>query len=177
MIKIGILGGSFNPAHEGHVHISKLAIQKLSLKQLWWVPTAQHPFKKFNNFLDLEERIKLCQKITKLHPKIKVKKIDNFYAIDLIKKLQKQHKFVEFIWVMGADNLPNFHKWHKFQELINCVQFAIFTRQDFILKNANCPALKMAKKYHRNSEKFPKISLFHSPNLDISSTKIRNSHV
>lgn len=173
MMKIGILGGSFNPAHEGHVHISQLAIKKFSLQQLWWIPTSHHPFKKYNNYLSLDDRIKICQELTSKNHKIKIKKINNFYTIDLVKNLQKQYRFAKFMWIMGADNLPNFHKWHKFHELINIIEFQIFARSDCLLKNNNCPAIKLAKKFKKNAHKLPKINLLNSSKIDISSTKIR----
>ena len=96
-MKVGILGGSFNPAHLGHIHLSEIAIKKLALNQLWWIPTSQNPLKAKNDFLSFEERIKNCQILTKKNPKIYVKKIDNFYTIDLINYLQNKHKNYEFI--------------------------------------------------------------------------------
>ena len=64
-MKVGILGGSFNPEHLGHIHLSEIAIKKLALNQLWWIPTSQNPLKAKNDFLSFDERIKNCQILTK----------------------------------------------------------------------------------------------------------------
>ena len=175
-MKVGILGGSFNPAHLGHIHLSEIAIKKLALNQLWWIPTAQNPLKAKNDFLTFEERIKNCQILTKKNPKIYVKKINNFYTIDLINYLQKKHKNYEFIWVMGADNLQELHRWHDFKNLIQKIEFAIFSRDNYLKKTNNFKALKIYKKYKNTSKKLPKFSIFHSQKLNISSTQIRNNN-
>ena len=94
-MKVGILGGSFNPAHLGHIHLSKIVIKKLALNQLWWIPTPQNPLKAKNNFLSFEERIKKCQIITQKNPKIYVKKINYFYSIDLVNFLQKKYIYAK----------------------------------------------------------------------------------
>lgn len=176
-MKIGILGGSFNPPHQGHIHISKLALQKMQLNQIWWIPTRQNPLKKFDNFLSFDQRIEACQKLTKNHPKIAVKKIENFYSFDLVNLLKKRYKKYDFIWIMGADNLPNLHRWRRFKQLINAIEFAIFSRDNFIIKNNNYPAIKLYKKYRRNRKKLPKITLYNSPKINISSTQIRQINV
>ena len=172
-MKIGILGGSFNPAHLGHIHLSEIALKKLDLNQLWWIPTSQNPLKEKNDYLTFEERIKNCQIITQKNPKIYVKKIDNFYSIDLINSLQKKYKNYEFIWVMGADNLKDFHHWHDFKNLIYKIEFAIFSRDNYLKKTSNFRALKLYQKYKNKSKKLPKFSIFHCRKLNISSTQIR----
>lgn len=178
-MKIGILGGSFNPPHQGHLHISKLALQKLKLKQLWWIPTPQNPLKPHNNFLNFEERIEACKSIIsrdiiKVNPQIYVKKINNFYSIDLINLLQKKYKNYEFIWIMGDDNLSKFHKWHDFKNLIHKIEFAVFSREHNWHKFSQCPALKIYKKYTKKSKKLPKISILNNIKLNLSSTQIRH---
>ena len=173
-MKVGILGGSFNPAHLGHIHLSKIAIKKLGLNQLWWIPTSQNPLKQKNAFLNFEERVKNCKIITQKNPKIYVIKIDNFYSIDLINSLQKKYKNYEFIWVMGADNLLDFHRWHDFKNLICKIEFAIFSRDNYLKKINNFKEIKIYKKYKNNSKNLPKFSIFNTPKLNISSTQIRN---
>ena len=175
-MKVGILGGSFNPAHLGHIHLSEIAIKKLALNQLWWIPTSQNPLKAKNDFLSFEERVKNCQILTRKNPKIYVKKIDNFYTIDLINYLQNKHKNYEFIWVMGADNLAELHRWHDFKNLIQKIEFAIFSRDNYLKKANNFKASKLYQKYKNKSKKLPKFSIFHSRKLNISSTQIRNNN-
>lgn len=133
-MKIGILGGSFNPEHDGHLHISLLAIKKLNLDQLWWIPTKFNPFKNQANYLNHQQRLKDCQKFVKNHPKIYVKNFAEIYTIKLIQRLQKKHKNHEFFWIMGADNFDNFHRWKNFIELIKLLPIAIFSRDDYLAK-------------------------------------------
>jgi nicotinate-nucleotide adenylyltransferase len=126
-MKIGILGGSFNPPHQGHLHISKLAIKKLALNQLWWIPTLYNPHKK-NYYESYQNRLNLCKQISKLEQKIIVKNYQQIYTIKLITRLQKKYPNYQFVWVMGADNFEKFHTWKNYQELIKSIPIAVFSR-------------------------------------------------
>ena len=112
--KIGILGGSFDPAHVGHIRISKLAKKNYNLSQVIWAITKQNPFKK-NNPNDLYKRTAYAKKINKNNKFIKVKCFEEIIksnrTVDLIKYLKKKFKHSEIFFLMGADNLINFHKW------------------------------------------------------------------
>jgi nicotinate-nucleotide adenylyltransferase len=96
IMKIGLLGGSFNPPHHGHLHISNLAIKKLHLNQVWWIPTAHNPLKEKSIYAPYVERLQKCENLTKAHPKIYVKKLDEIYTVKLLQKLKKQYPTVEF---------------------------------------------------------------------------------
>jgi nicotinate-nucleotide adenylyltransferase len=174
--KIGILGGSFNPAHQGHIHISLLAIKKLKLHELWWIPNIRNPFKNKINYLDFHDRISNCKAVTQDYKKIKVKQINNFYTYDLIKNLKKIYKKNDFIWIMGADNLENFHKWFKFKNLICEIEFAIFARENYFIKNHNYKAIKIYRKLQNNQKKLPKINIYLTPKNNLSSTKINQKN-
>ena len=114
-IKIGILGGSFDPAHKGHLAISKEAFKKFGLKSVIWAITSQNPFKKKTSN-NLKKRISFCKKLIKNNKFIKVKYsedlINSNKTIDLINYLYKAQKY-ELFFLIGADNLVKFHKWHK----------------------------------------------------------------
>ena len=116
--KIGILGGTFDPAHKGHLKISKEAKKKFNLNNIIWAITKKIPFKKKSN-LDLNSRIKFAKKITKKNKFIKIQfyeeKIRSNKTIDLINYLKKSNKKLDIYFIMGADNLINFHKWHKWK--------------------------------------------------------------
>lgn len=133
-MKIGILGGSFNPVHQGHLHISLLAIKKLNLDQLWLIPTNHNPFKDQTIYLSHQQRLKDCQNFVKNHSKIYVKNFAEIYTIKLIQRLQKSHKNYQFFWVMGADNFENFHRWKNFLKLIKLLPIVIFSRDDYLAK-------------------------------------------
>lgn len=164
-MKVGLLGGSFNPPHIGHVHISNLAIQKLGLNQVWWMPTAHNPLKEKSIYASYEVRFKKCQDLTKSSPKIYIKKFDEIYSKILISRLRARYKNIEFFWIMGADNLEKFHQWEGFKKIASQISLAIFSRET---------KLRMIRK--TKSWKFvssSKFKIFYTKNLDISSTAIR----
>lgn len=167
-MKVGLLGGSFNPPHRGHIYISNLAIKKLGLNQVWWIPTAHNPLKDRSIYEIYETRVDRCQILTAKNPKIYVKKFDEIYTEILIKKLQARHKNIEFFWLMGADNLEKFHQWEGFKKIIHKVPLMIFSRQKSLRKIKKTPAWKFV-----SSSKF---KVFYTKNLDISSTAIRNKN-
>ena len=117
--KIGILGGSFNPAHKGHLAISKEAKKRLKLKEVIWAITKKNPFKKKCN-VNIKKRIKFCKKIIGKNLFIKVRFYETLIksnrTINLINHLIKNKKN-EIYFLMGADNLINFHKWHKWEQI------------------------------------------------------------
>lgn len=166
-MKVGLLGGSFNPPHQGHVHISELAIKKLGLNQVWWIPTLQNPFKEKAHYENYQSRVQKCQELTKLFAKIRVKEIDEIRSATLIKKLQSQYKNIEFFWLMGADSLEKFHRWKNFKNILQRLPLIIFSREKFLTKIKKIPAWKFiaASNY----------KIFYTKNLDISSSKIRKS--
>ena len=114
-IKIGILGGSFDPAHKGHLAISKEARKRFDLKKIIWAITKKNPFKKESD-TSVSNRIKKCKKVIGENLFIKVKFYENIIksnkTLDLINYLKK-NKNIKVYFLMGADNLINFHKWHK----------------------------------------------------------------
>jgi nicotinate (nicotinamide) nucleotide adenylyltransferase len=164
-MKVGILGGSFNPPHQGHVHISNLAIQRLGLNQVWWIPTAYNPLKDQSIYEDYSSRIKKCEDLTAKYPKIYTKKFDEIYTEILVKNLRSRYKNIEFFWLMGADNLENLHLWDGFKKLVKQIPLMIFSREK---KLRNIKKTK-AWKFVAHS----KYKIFYSKNLDISSTEIR----
>ncbi len=168
MIKIGLLGGSFNPPHLGHIHISLEAKKRLGLQQIWWIPTKKNPFK--SEVVEFFVKIKNCQQITKNHPRILVKDLEkniSIYTVDLLRKIIKENPNQQFFWIIGADNILQFHKWKNWREIIKLVPLIVCDREDFFYKAVKSKAFLYAKKLNRIE--FLKIKK--SPE---SSTKIRN---
>ena len=132
--KIGILGGTFDPAHNGHIEISKIAKKKFKLDKIIWCITNQNPFKKKSN-LSLLKRIKYAKKINLKNKFIKInyfeKKIKSRKTIDLINFIKKYEKTNSIYFIMGADNLINFHKWHKWKEILNKCKILVFDRKGY----------------------------------------------
>ena len=165
--KIGILGGSFDPAHKGHLAISKEAVKRFKLKKVIWAITKKNPFKKKSS-LDLANRIKICKKILKKIKTIEVKfyenKIKSNKTISLINHFTKDKKN-EIYFIMGADNLINFHKWHKWQIISKKCNIVVYDRYGYKKKSLNS---KTYKSLNREKLKFINFN-----KVNISSSQLR----
>mgnify|MGYP000945096813 CR=1 FL=1 len=166
MARIGILGGSFNPPHKGHLHISYEAKKRLALNQVWWLPTLQNPLKKNIKTPPCHHRLNQCYNaISDKNNFIKIKNFKYFYAIDLVEKLNKKYRHYDFYWLMGADNIANLHKWHNYNRFLRSINIAIFARNNDLLylKKARCwQDLKKTKP-----------NIFLNKKVDICSTQLR----
>jgi len=175
LMKIGLLGGSFNPPHQGHLHISLEAKKRLNLDQVWWLPTKQNPLKKEKNCA-FDERVKLCDKLIDKTPKILVKsyekKLNTVYTIDLLKRIIKKYPSHKFFLIMGADSIINFHLWKNWKEIIQLMPLLIFDRDnDFNLAKKSRAWLYNLKINGKKSH------FFKIKKVNISSTKIRENNV
>ena len=167
--KIGILGGSFDPPHIGHVHISRLALKKLKLNEVLWVVTKQNPLKK-KVYLSEGLRLKLSKNILKNQKKILVKsfndKINSKNTFDLLKKLKKKNKNSKFYFLMGADNMINLHKWKKWKKIPSLAKIVVFSRTNYSTR-----ALKSVASKQLDKKDWLYIA---GDKINISSTLIRN---
>ena len=184
MKKIGLLGGSFDPPHRGHIFISNEAKKLLQLDEIWWLVTPQNPLKILKP-ATYEERLRNCKNITKNFP-IKIleveKNIKSKYSYQTIKYLIQYYKNIKFFWLMGADNLIYFHQWQKWQSIFNIITIVIFRRHGY---NTNALKSIAAKKFSLNklstkdfeqelNIKLPSWTLIENKEIKISSTEIRN---
>ena len=132
-IKIGILGGSFDPAHKGHLAISKEARKRFKLEKIIWAITKKNPLK-VQSKTSISKKIKECKEIIGLNSFIKVKFYENIIksnkTIDLINHLKKNKNF-EIFFLMGADNLINFHKWFKSKLISQKCKIIVFDRHGY----------------------------------------------
>ena len=139
-IKIGILGGSFDPAHLGHLKISKVAIKKIGLKKLYWVITKKNPFKK-RTYFSLQDRLKSVRKIIKGQKKIQVLYLDDTVkssrSFDIISYIIRRKKLNNLYFIIGSDILPNFHKWKNWKKLVKLVKLIVFSRKGYDRKGKN----------------------------------------
>ena len=160
-VKIGILGGSFDPAHKGHLAISKEAKKRFGLQSIIWAITKRNPFKEKSETPVLK-RIKECKRIIGLNSYIKVKYYENIIksnrTIDLINHLKKNKKN-EIYFLMGADNLINFHKWHKWKLISQKCKIIVFDRQGYKKKSLNSISFKRLNGKNLNFIKFKKVKL------------------
>jgi nicotinate-nucleotide adenylyltransferase len=181
-MRVGLLGGSFNPAHQGHRHISTEAIKRLGLNQVWWLVSPQNPLKQPYK-KSLKQRVQLAEKVAR-HPRIKILDIEkqqsNNYSFNTIKKLQQRHPNYKFVWLMGADNLGSFHKWYRWHDILRKIVIVIFDRGDYfhhVLRG------KFASRYRR-FRSIPTLLNYRLPNWsfikmrkhNISSSLIRKKY-
>ena len=166
--KIGILGGTFDPAHMGHIKISKIAKKKFKLDQVIWAITKKNPFK-VKTPENLRKRINLAKKLILKNKFIKITsfedKIKSNRTIDLINYLKKKNKFANLYFIMGADNLISFHKWQKYERIVKLCRVLVFDRNGYKSK-----ALKSLsfRKYNKKTIKFIKFD-----KVNISSSQLR----
>ena len=168
-VKIGILGGTFDPAHKGHLQISKQAKKRFDLKNVIWAITKKNPFKNESK-LNLKQRIHFAKKLIDNNNFIKVRfyedKIGSNKTIDLINYLKKDKK-IEIYFIMGADNLINFHKWHKWKSISQKCNLLVFDRQRFKDKSLKSTAFKQISKKHLTFVKFKKVNISSSQLIKI----------
>ena len=160
-VKIGILGGSFDPAHKGHLAISKEAKKRFNLKKIIWAVTKKNPFKDESK-TTLSKRIKDCKKIIGLNPFIKVKFYEDIIksnkTIDLINYLKKNND-IEIYFLMGADNLINFHKWHKSKSISQKCNILVFDRHGYKKNSLKSKTFKSLKKDNLTFVEFKKVNI------------------
>ena len=158
--KIGILGGTFDPPHKGHLEISKQAKKKFKLTYITWAITEKNPFKSKSS-LSLKERIKFAKKIIKSNKFIKIKfyedKIKSNKTIDLINYIKKND--LEIYFIMGADNLINFHKWYKWKLISQKCNILVFDRRGYKAKSLKSITFKQLNQKKLTFIKFKKVNI------------------
>ena len=167
-VKVGILGGTFDPPHEGHLYISKIALKKFKLNKLIWAVTKKNPLKK-KPYRNTKTRIRLSKKISRNEKKIFVKYFDNkiksINTFDLLNFIRKKNKETKLFFLIGADNLSKFHKWNKWKEIPKLAKMVIFPRGNYSIK-----ALKLIASKKLNKKDFICIN---TKKINISSSLIR----
>ncbi len=141
--RIGLLGGSFNPAHEGHLHISLLALNKLKLDQVWWLVSPQNPLKPVAGMAPLAARLAQAREVAQ-DRRIRVTDLETAlgtrYTADTIAALRRQFPRLRFVWLMGADNLRQISRWDRWQSIFKSVPIAVFDRPAYSLSALNARA-------------------------------------
>ena len=165
---IGLLGGSFDPAHKGHLSISKIAIKKLKLRKIYWVITKKNPFKN-RTFYSLDERIKYAKKIAKTQKKIKTIYLDNIIKssriIDVINYFIKKKRIKNIFFLIGSDNLIRFHKWKSWKKIVKLVKIIVFSRRGYDRKGMRSTVAKNFKN---------RIIFIKNKPITISSTQLKS---
>ena len=160
--KIGILGGTFDPAHKGHLEISKQAKKKHKLNYIIWAITKKNPFKKKSK-TKLITRIKFAKKIIGLNKFIKIKfyenKIKSNKTFDLISHIKRKNDTLDLYFIMGADNLINFHRWHKWKSISQKCNILVFDRQGYKAKSLKSITFKRLNQKSLDFIKFKKVNI------------------
>jgi nicotinate-nucleotide adenylyltransferase len=150
-LKVGLLGGSFNPAHEGHLYITRMFLRALQLDYVWWIISPQNPLKSEVSMNQLSERFTgACEFVKRSGNKcIVVTDIENQlgtrYTIDTVRELKIRYPTTCFVWLMGADNMIQLTRWMKWHRLIQEIPFAVYPRLHFNLKSRLCLAATTMK--------------------------------
>jgi nicotinate-nucleotide adenylyltransferase len=181
---VGLFGGSFNPPHAGHALVAEIALRRLRLDQLWWMVTPGNPLKSARELAPLSRRIALSEKITP-DPRIKVTAFEAAfrlrYTADTIELVQARNRGVDFVWIMGADSLRDFHRWERWRHIARTIPIAVIDRPGATLAFLSSV---MAKTFdHARMDETdaallartrpPAWTFIHGPRSSLSSTALR----
>ncbi|MGL4490280.1 MAG: nicotinate-nucleotide adenylyltransferase [Rhizobiaceae bacterium] len=181
---VGLFGGSFNPPHAGHILLAEIALKRLELDQIWWIVTPGNPLKDLSELAPLKDRLAACEAITE-DPRIKVTAFEAAhkvrYTADTLEIVKSRNADVDFVWLMGADNLKNFHKWQRWEEIAVTYPIAVIDRPGSTLSYLSS---KFAKTFdHARLDEddaaalvrrdAPAWTFIHGPRSPLSSTAIR----
>lgn len=135
--RIGLFGGSFNPAHRGHVQISETALRRLALDEVWWLVSPQNPLKSKAVMAEFDVRLAAARRLAR-HPRIHVSSLEAVlgtqYTAEALSALRQRFSRVRFVWLMGADNLCQLERWKDWEKIFYTVTVAVFDRPSYALR-------------------------------------------
>src|SRR5450631_3527272 len=184
-MRIGLLGGSFNPPHLAHRAISLFAIKRLQLDRVWWLVSPGNPLKRVEGLHDLDERIEAARRIAG-DPRIDVSCLESVigtrYTVDTITYLRRRARGLRLVWIMGADNLAQFHRWQNWRRIAAEVPFAVIDRPPQSFRALAAPAAQALARYRLPENQAGRLADLHAPawvfltgmKLNLSSTGLRN---
>ncbi len=183
--RIGLLGGSFNPAHAAHLYLSQFARRQLQLDEIWWLVSPQNPLKDKQSLAAYDKRLRSANDIASGHRYIRVLDIEAQRGLNFtwqtVAFLRQRCPGAQFVWLMGADNLAQFHRWHRWQPMADSLPLAVFDRfphthqarrcksygymHEFVINNSNVRGVSTA----------PALYIGAMPRQALSSTMIRKT--
>jgi nicotinate-nucleotide adenylyltransferase len=184
-MRIGLLGGSFNPPHVAHRAISLLAIKRLKLDRVWWLVTPGNPLKDPSGLHDLDQRTEAARQVAN-DPRIDVSCLESVigtrYTVDTIAYLRRRLSGLRFVWIMGADNLAQFHRWQNWRRIASEVPIAVIDRPPQSFRALAAPAAQALARYRVPETQAGKLADRRPPawvfltgtKLNLSSTGLRN---
>jgi nicotinate-nucleotide adenylyltransferase len=184
-MRVGLLGGSFNPPHAAHRAISLFALKRLKLDRVWWLLTPGNPLKDTGALHDLAERADAARKIAD-DPRIDISCLEAVigtrYTVDTIIHLRRRVSGVNFVWIMGADNLAQFHRWKDWRRIASEVPIAVIDRPPQSFRALAAPAAQALARYRLPENQAARLAEQRAPawvflsgmKLNLSSTGLRN---
>jgi nicotinate-nucleotide adenylyltransferase len=149
-MRVGLLGGSFNPPHAAHRAISQFAIKRLKLDRVWWLVTPGNPLKELEGLRDLDSRADAARKMAD-DPRIDVSRLESVigtrYTVDTITYLRRRCSGLRLVWIMGADNLAQFHRWENWRRIASEVPMAVIDRPPQSFRALAAPAALALERY------------------------------
>lgn len=185
-LRIGLLGGSFNPAHEGHLHVAETAMQTIGLDWVWWIVARGNPLKQEHG--DFDERFESARAVTQHRPRMRVSDWERAagisYTVDLIASVQQRAPSAKFVWLMGGDSLASFHKWKDWQAVASSLPVAVVARPGTQQAGLQSPFAQRFKSRRLPSSRLkqlpqstaPAWGYLQAPLNFQSSTALRNQH-
>ena len=184
-MRIGLLGGSFNPPHIAHRAISLFAIKRLKLDRVWWLVTPGNPLKDNGALHELDERAQAARQMAS-DPRIDVSCLESVigtrYTVDTINYLRRRVSGLRFVWIMGADNLAQFHRWQNWQRIASQMPIAVIDRPPSSFRALAAPAARALARYRVPENEAGRLADFRAPawvfltglKMSLSSTGLRN---
>ena len=184
--RVGLLGGSFNPAHSGHRHLSEHALKLLRLDEVWWLVSPQNPLKPAKDMASLAQRVAGARRVAR-HPRMRVSateaRLGTRYTADTLKALRQRFPRTRFVWLMGADNLIQIARWENWSSIFHIMPVAVFARPAYSLRALAGLSAHRFRRHRRDprrgrqlaSARPPAWIFFHSRLDAASATSIREA--
>jgi len=184
MIKTGLLGGSFNPAHDGHRRISLHAAKRLGLDEVWWLVSPGNPLKEKQGMAPLAARFVSARRAARrapIRPTAIEQELGTVYTVDTLAELVRRYPHRRFIWLMGTDNLAQFHRWRDWRRIARIVPIAVIGRPGYYAQALKAPAMGWLRRFvrpaaearHWTRWRLPSLVLLELPPDQTSATAIR----
>ena len=185
-LRVGLLGGSFNPPHEGHALVTRLALTRLGLDRVWWLVTPGNPLKEQSELAAIAERVEAARRLAG-GPKVAITDIEAQigarYTHDTLAWLVRRAPGVRFVWLMGADNLVQFHRWRHWREIAALVPIAVVDRPGSTLRAMSSKTAIALSRWRIPERDAPRLAdcrppaflFLHGPRSNLSSTFLRGA--
>lgn len=183
-LEVALFGGSFNPPHDGHLLVAETALKALGLDQVWWVITPGNPLKAGRSLLPLKERIARCEALAR-DPRMRITAFEAGqglrYTADMVDFVLARRKAARFVWLMGADNLRDFHRWQRWRDIAEAVPLAVVDRPGATLSFLSSPTARAYWRFRVDERdagalaamRPPAWTFLHGPRSSLSSTALR----